>query len=163
MSPLRSGFCFVMALSTAVACGGAANSAGPSGTSGDAQPGSCSAVVTSSVAKQFPGSALSACKAERDHGNEQFAVKLIGQGGEHIEVDVAPNGTILQVEQMVPVDQVPAKVLAAFRAKYPGATPSSAEKQTRSGKPTTYELAFTTDSRAHESTFAEDGAFVGAE
>lgn len=149
--------------STATACGGAATAAGPGGTSNDARPASCPAAVTGSVAKQFPASALSSCKSEGEHGHEQFEVKLVDQGGEHIEVDVAPDGTILQVEQMLPVDRVPAKVLAAFAAKYPGVTPTSAEKQTRPGKPATYEIAFTADSRARESTFAEDGAFVGAE
>jgi hypothetical protein len=101
----------------------------------------CPDVVQQSIAKSYPTATVTACKAEH-------------------EVDVAPDGAVLQTEVVVALDQVPEKVMTAFAAKYPGATPTRAEKQVRTGKGTFYELAFPSVPKQKEATFAEDGSFV---
>lgn len=126
-------------------------------------PGGCPAAVTTAVKKAFPKATLGACKAEHEHGKDRFEVKLTKSSGEKVEVDVAPDGTVLQVEEKIAVDALPAAVKKAFAAKYPKATPTRAEKQTpATGKPS-YELAFQVDGKRKEATFAEDGAFVEEE
>ena len=128
-----------------------------------AAPPPCPAAVTDAVAKKFPKATVQACKAERDEGRDQFEVKLTKADGGKVEVDVSPAGAILQTEEVVPLDQVPAAVTKAFAAKYPKAKPTRAEKQTpATGKPS-YELAFLADGKKKEATFGEDGRFVEEE
>jgi hypothetical protein len=125
-------------------------------------PHACPAAVTASVHKAFPDARLGACKAERDHGKDVFEVALTRPGGAKLAVDVAPGGEILQIEEAIAVDALPDAVKRAFAAKYPKATPRSAEKQT-AGKDVRYEIAFQTDHGGKEATFTADGHFVDEE
>ncbi|MEO6777227.1 MAG: PepSY-like domain-containing protein [Kofleriaceae bacterium] len=128
-----------------------------------APPPSCPAAVTGAIAKQFPKATVQRCKAEREDGHDQFEVKLTKADGGKLEVDVSPAGAILQTEEVVGLDQVPAAVMKAFAAKYPKAKPTRAEKQTPATGKASYELAFQTDGKRKEATFAEDGRFVEEE
>jgi hypothetical protein len=83
-------------------------------------------------------------------------------GGERLEVDVAADGTILQVEEPIAVDALPDAVKKAFAAKYPGAKATGANKQT-AGKDIRYEIAFVVDKARKEATFSASGAFVDEE
>ena len=116
--------------------------------------------VEQSIAREFPDGSITGCKAEHEDGHDRFEVKLTGKGGDNLEVDVAPDGKILQIEAPIALEKVPAAVMTAFSAKYPGVKPSRAEKQTRTGKSAAYELAFTSGSKNKEVTFAEDGTFL---
>ncbi len=84
-------------------------------------------------------------------------------GGGAIEADVTAAGAIVQIEEPVAVDQVPAAVMRAFAAKYPKAKATRAEKQTLSTGKVSYELAFHGDKGKTEATFTEDGTFVEQE
>jgi hypothetical protein len=126
------------------------------------QPGRCPAPVVASVSKTFPRLTISACKPERDHGKDIFEVKLMRSGGERLEVDVAADGTILQVEEPMAVDALPDPVKKAFTAKYPRARATGANKQT-AGKDVRYEIAFVVDKARKEATFSANGAFVEEE
>lgn len=125
-------------------------------------PSSCPAAVTTSIGKAFPSATIGACKAEREHGKDQFEVKLTTAGSAPFVVDAAPDGTILQVEETIAIDALPAAVKKAFAAKYPQAKADRAEKQT-AGKDVRYEIAFSAESRRKEATFAADGRFVEEE
>jgi hypothetical protein len=122
----------------------------------------CPEAVTQSVIRELPGATIRSCKAEKEEGHDQFEVKL-EQGGLKIEVDVTPDGRVLQTETIIALTEVPANVMAAFSAKYPGAKSTRAEKQVRTGKGTFYEIKFDAQPKAKEATFSEDGAFVGEE
>lgn len=123
----------------------------------------CPSAVTDAIAKKFAKSTVQTCKAEREAGHDQFEVVLTKADGGKVEVDVSPAGAILQTEEVVALDQVPAAVMKAFAAKYPKAKATRAEKQTpAAGKPS-YELAFQADGKRKEATFGEDGAFVEEE
>ena len=133
------------------------------GTAPSTSATACPAAVTASIAKEFPGATTTGCKAEHEDGRDQFEVKVVRSDGEKVEADVAPDGAMLQTEQVIPLDQVPAKVMTAFGAKYPGAKPVRAEKQVRTGKGSFYEIKFAAEPKAKEATFAEDGTFVEEE
>ena len=130
----------------------------------DAAPGpTCPAAVTSAVAKAFPKSRVTRCKAEREEGRDQFEARLTRADGGKLEVDVSPDGKILQTEEKIAVDRVPAAVMTAFAARYPHAKVSSAEKQTPATGEASYELAFASDHGRKEVTFTESGKFVEEE
>lgn len=123
----------------------------------------CPTVIKTSLDKAFPHAKLGTCKAEREKGHVQFEVKLVKTDGNAVEVDVAADGKILQVEEKVALDQVPVVVMKAFGAKYPTGKASMAEKQTPATGPATYEVAFTVDKTKKEATFTADGKFVEEE
>lgn len=63
---------------------------------------------------------------------------------------------MLQVEEKIAVDALPAAVKKAFAAKDPRAKATGAEKQT-AGRDVRYEIAFSIDNSRKEATFAADG------
>jgi hypothetical protein len=125
----------------------------------DAKPAPCPASVKTAIDKAFPKSTSMICKAEK----ARFEVKLTKADGNKVEVDVSADGKILQIEEKIALDKVPAAVMKAFAAKYPKAKVDAAEKQTPATGPASYELAFATDKGRKEATFSEDGKFIEEE
>lgn len=122
----------------------------------------CPKVVTDAVTKAFPKSTVTTCKAEKEHGHDQFEARIVKSDGGKAEIDVAPDGKILQVEEKIAIDKVPAAVMKAFAAKYPKGKATGAEKQT-ADKSVTYEIAFDLGTGRKEATFDETGKFVEEE
>ena len=118
----------------------------------------CPAAVTAAANKAFPGGKITKCIAE----NHSFEVKMQTKDKSMVELDIAANGDIDQIEQEIPVASLPAAVTKAFAARYPKATILKAEKQTKANKTVTFEVAFKHDKRK-EATFKEDGTFVEEE
>ncbi len=123
----------------------------------------CPAVVTGAITRAFPKSSIAKCKAEHEHGTDQFSVDVVKADGTKAEVDVSPDGKVLQVEEQLAIEKVPATVTKAFAAKYPNAKITAAEKQTPAHGGPRYELAFTTDAGRKEATFSEGGKFIEEE
>ncbi len=132
------------------------------GASSAAVAGACPDAVRQSIGRSYPSATMTACNAEHEDGQDQFEVR-VDNAGDRVEVDVTPDGTILQTESAIPLEQVPARVMSAFAAKYPNSKPTTAEKQVRAGKGTFYEIAFPAEPRAKQVTFAEDGSVVEEE
>ncbi|MGE5186639.1 MAG: hypothetical protein ACM31C_31510 [Acidobacteriota bacterium] len=119
--------------------------------------------MTNAIQKAYPSSTVTRCNGEREHGRRQFATAVTKADGTRVEVDVAPDGTILLTEERIAVSNVPAAVMSAFAAKYPGAKVTRAEKQTPSHGPATYELGFAAKVGHKEATFTATGKFVEEE
>ena len=119
----------------------------------------CPAVVTAAATKAFPDSKQTACKPHK----AGFEVKLTKKDGKSVELDLAADGTIEQIEEIVPFDQVTAAVTKAFVARYPKGKLSRAEKMTKPGKSVEFELLFTIDGKTKEATFSDDGKFIEEE
>jgi len=118
----------------------------------------CPKAVTDGVAKAFPKSKIDRCHSEHEDGKDIFEAKITRADGTKAEVDVSPDGSILQLEEKIAVDKLPDTVKKAFAARYPKAKAERAEKQT-AGKTVTYEIAF----GETEATFASDGRFIEEE
>ena len=123
----------------------------------------CPAAVTGAITRAFPKSSIARCKAEHEHGTDQFSVNVVKADGTRAEVDVSPDGKVLQVEEKIAIDKLPAVVTKAFATKYPKAKVTAAEKQMPAQGSPSYELAFTTDAGRKEATFSEDGRFIEEE
>ncbi|MDE2142865.1 MAG: hypothetical protein KGJ84_10675 [Elusimicrobia bacterium] len=123
---------------------------------------SCPAGVTGAVIKAHPGARIVSCKAEKEKGKSQYEIK-IKSGKTLMELDVAPDGAILQTEQKVAMASVPVQVMSAFSARYPKAKATRAEKQTLADGKVTYELAFRRGRKRQEATFDEVGKFIEEE
>lgn len=128
-----------------------------------AQP-ACPSPVKEAVQKAYSSSRMTGCKQEKEKGKLQYEVKIMTKEETHLELDVTPDGSILQTEQVVAANSVPQGVMAAFGAKYPKTKPARAEKQTKADGTVTYELAYKdAKGKKHEATFKEDGTFVEQE
>jgi hypothetical protein len=124
---------------------------------------SCPAPVTASVEKVYPHAKISSCKHEEEDGKTQYEVKLDKKSAQGLELDVSPDGSILQTEKIVKIRSVPEKVLSAFKAKYPTMKINRAQEQTKADGSISFELAFMDKIKNHEATFAIDGSFVEEE
>ncbi len=149
-----------LTIASLVACGG---TPAPTTSAAKTSAPECTEPVTRSLASTFPGSTAIACKDEVEDGHHQFEVKLTKSEGTSAEVDVAPDGTILQIEEAITILTLPTVVSTAFATKYPNLAPTRAEKQTRPGKGVFFEIAFTGPAGKKEATFSESGAFVEEE
>lgn len=128
-----------------------------------ASRGDCPPVIKSAVEKAYPGAKNPSCKQEMQGGKDIYEVKLTTKAGGKAEMDMAPDGTVLQVEEQMSLDTVPSAVLKAFKDKYPGANVSVAVKQTRADGKVFFEIAFEAGGAKKEATFAAGGAFVEEE
>jgi hypothetical protein len=70
-----------------------------------------------------------------------------------------PEMAALGDEEKVPLDKVPAKVLAAVKDKFAGAEPTGAVKITENGK-FTFEVSFKYKDLKYEATLKEDGTML---
>jgi hypothetical protein len=122
----------------------------------------CPKPVLDAIAKAFPKASLTSCKAEKEHGREQFEARLVRPDGRKAEADLAPDGTILQIEEPIDIDKVPVAVMKAFATRYPKGKATGAEKQT-AGKVVTYEIKFALGDARKEATFDESGRFIEEE
>src|SRR5262245_64608221 len=144
---LALAFCAVLATPTLALAGGA-----------------CPDPVKAAVDKAYPGAKIASCKQEHEDGREQIEVKLTRKDGGKMELDVALDGKILQTEEQVGLDTVPAAVMKAFAAKYPKAKATRAEKETHENGGVFFELGFQGEKgKPKEATFAADGKFVEEE
>ena len=144
----------------AAACGGSH----PSPTTAAAGAGAgCPPAVPAAVTQAYPDATQQGCKAEHEDGKDIFEVKLTKADGTRAELDVSPDGTILQTEEVVPATGMPDAVASAFAAKYPGAQASRVERVTVPGKPVTFEIAFVVGDARKEATFSETGDLVEEE
>src|SRR5205823_4435346 len=84
-----------------------------------------------------------------EDGKAQYEVKVAAPDGRKLEIDVSPEGALLQTEEPVAVNTVPQAVRVAFAAKFPGKTATRAEKQTSADGTVTFELAFADGAKRH--------------
>jgi hypothetical protein len=123
----------------------------------------CPPAVAAAVQKGYPDSKITSCKKEKEHGATQYEVRLSTKESKTLELDISPEGSVLQTEEKVEMSGVPSAVTSAFEAKYPSSKATKAEKQTKADGTITYELSFKTHGKKHAATFAEDGKFQGEE
>ncbi|MBL0220798.1 MAG: PepSY-like domain-containing protein [Myxococcales bacterium] len=136
------------------ACGGKPTAQVPAHSAGGCPP-----AVAAAVTKAFPDATQRGCEGEHEDGMEIYEVKLAKADGGTAEVEVSPDGTIVQVEKVIATAMLPEPVATAFAAKYPGVTATRVERVTRPAKGASFEIKFA----GKEATFSETGAFVEEE
>ena len=89
--------------------------------------------------------------------------KAAATTGTGMELDVSPDGIILQTEPHVAMSDVPPAVMQAFTKKYGAVKPTRAEMQTAADGEIAYEFAFVVGTNKKEATFGSNGTFVEEE
>ncbi len=91
------------------------------------------AAVKASFAKEYPGITP---KWEKENGNYEVNFK---QNGNTMSLLIMPNGSIVETETDIRVDELPATVLAYVKEHYPGKNIKEAAKITRADRSMNYE------------------------
>jgi hypothetical protein len=136
------------------ACGGS-----PRPPATVASAGGCPPSIGAAVAKAYPDATQKACEAEHEDGKDIYEAKIVKADGSTAELELAMDGAILAIEEVVPASALPKAVADAFAAKYPGAQAERVERVTPTGKAPTFEIAFA----GNEASFSEAGAFLEEE
>jgi len=114
--------------------------------------------VQQTVKEQTKDATLIGITKEKEKGKTVYEVETKVDGkGRDILVDTT--GAVIEVEQEVELDSIPAAAKAAIEKKAAGAKITKVETLTKGGK-TTYEAAITKGKKTSEITVAADGSAV---
>ncbi len=123
----------------------------------------CPEAVKAAIEKAYPGATVDSCKQEKEKGITLFEVKVTTKDAKKLEIDVAPDGKLLQTEEKVAVESVPQTVMDGFHAKYKDAKPSAAEKQVKADGTVQYELTIGAGKQKKEITLSLAGKVLEVE
>jgi uncharacterized membrane protein YkoI len=123
--------------------------------------------VKAALNGRFPGAEVTSAEKENENGAVVYDLELKHNGRKY-EMDVKEDGTILEIEKEVKAKDVPAAVIKAVEAKYPGATIKEIMEVNKvKGKeetPVNYEIEIVTaDKKEKEVVVSLDGKGVKEE
>jgi len=122
--------------------------------------GDVPAAVIAAVAKQYPSAQVSGWSKEVENGKITYEASVI-DGFSKRDIVFAESGSLLAVEEAIPVSDLPAAVRRAIRIKYPKASLRKAERISQ-GDEVQYEVALAKASKK-EVLLTPDGKIVKEE
>lgn len=87
--------------------------------------------VLDAASKAVPGVKFEKAGTEVEHGKLVYELKAMSKDGLAIEVDVTPNGKILEIERQIRFESAPENVRQALDRAFPGFKPVFCEHSTR--------------------------------
>jgi len=123
--------------------------------------------VRDAIQGRFPGADVNSIEKETEKGKVVYDVEL-KQKGRKYEMDIQEDGTIIEIEKEVALNDVPAPVMQALKAKFPKATIKEVMEVNKvTGKretPDHYEVTIeTADKKTQEVTVSLDGKSIKKE
>jgi hypothetical protein len=112
--------------------------------------------VEKTVQAQSQGATIKAISSETEEGVFQYEVEMMVSGHSR-DIAIAKDGTLLEVEEEVAMDSLPAAVKTALTAKTPGAKITRVESLTKKGKLVAYEAATLKGTRKGEIQVGPNG------
>jgi hypothetical protein len=103
------------------------------------------AAVRKAVESKFPKAEIESASREVEDGNTVFEVNLEIKD-RAVDVTFKADGTVLEIEREIPINEVPKAVKTALAAKYPKAKIEKVEEVTKGENgPVRYEVAIRTE------------------
>jgi uncharacterized membrane protein YkoI len=96
--------------------------------------------VEKTVQEQSKGATIKGFSSETENGVFEYEAEMVVNGHTK-DIAIAKDGTLLEVEEEVAVDTLPAAVKSALMAKVPGAKITKVETLTKKDKLVAYEAA----------------------
>jgi len=114
------------------------------------------AAVEKTVAEQSKGATIRGFNQEQENGQTTYEAELIVNGHSK-DVQMDANGTILEVEEQVDFQVLPAEVQAGLQAKAGSGKITKVESITKKDKLVAYEAKVLTDGKKSEVQVGPDG------
>jgi uncharacterized protein YuzE len=122
------------------------------------------AVVREAAARVAPGLKFYRVNREVEAGRVVYEFEAVGPRGEHMEIDIAEDGALDEIEMQIEADALPREVRSALDARLPGFEIAYVETPVRSNGVFTYEIEGQTAAGDFVSVdIREDGAVVSIE
>lgn len=116
--------------------------------------------VVSAAAKAYPNAKIREWAKENEDGKTLYEASMV-DGAKKRDVLFAADGTVVAVEEVIPMGEVPTAVKDAIKAKYPKGVIHSTEKIMR-GRDVQYEIGLRNAAKK-EVVVAADGRIVKEE
>lgn len=111
--------------------------------------------------KAYPKAVVKGTSIETEHGKKFYEIESM-EGTKHIDLLITSAGQITEIEETIPVDQVPGGVMKTLEAKFKGLKIEKAEKVTH-GSVSNYELVIESKAGKHEVKLNEAGKLLKTE
>ena len=112
--------------------------------------------VQKTAAEQSEGATVRGYASEVEDGKLQYEVELMVSGHSK-DVTIAPDGSVLEVEEQVSLEALPAAVREALQRKAGAGTITRVESLTKRGKLVAYEAQVRTGGKRSEVQVGPDG------
>jgi uncharacterized membrane protein YkoI len=119
--------------------------------------GDCPKEVKAAAEKAHAGAKIGACHEEREDGSTLYEVALRTSDGKQLEVEISPDGAIVETEEIVSADALPAAVLKTVQKEHPGGKVGKVERITAADGAVSYEVVVTSGGRSQELTLSAAG------
>ena len=116
--------------------------------------------IVDAFKKAYPNAVIKNAAKETEGGKTVWEVESTDNGLAR-DLVYNPDGTVVDIEEEVPVASLPPAVTAALKAKFPKAAITKAEKLFK-GKVMTYEMTITGAGGVKAAEFTPEGKFVPA-
>ncbi len=114
--------------------------------------------VLSAFHKAYPAAEIKGTSIESEKGHSYYEIESV-QGTQHIDLLLTRSGKIIEVEETIPENELPAPVMKTLQAKFKELKINKAERVT-SGKKVTYELSIESNKKRHSVVLWPDGKIV---
>ena len=96
--------------------------------------------VEKTVQEQSQGMTIKGFALDHENGGTQYEVEMM-LNGHSKDIEIAPDGTLLEVEEQVAIDSLPAEVQSSLGAKAAGAKITKVESLKKKDRLVAYEAA----------------------
>ncbi|MGX2039167.1 PepSY domain-containing protein [Methylocaldum sp. MU1018] len=96
--------------------------------------------VRTTADKAVPGVKWEKAETETERGQAIYELKGFDSSNRKVEVEVTPEGTLIEAETEVPLEEVPIVVREALKARQPNFKPEEIESVTKGVGPSGYEF-----------------------
>jgi uncharacterized membrane protein YkoI len=114
------------------------------------------AAVAKTADQQIKGATVIGYKMEKEDGKIEYELQMT-LNGHSKDVTIAPDGQLLEVEEQVVLEELPANVRVALRAKAGKGKITKVESLTKQGMIVAYEAQVLTDGKHTEVQVGPDG------
>lgn len=118
--------------------------------------------VEKTVQQQTQGATVREFTMETENGKVEYEVEMTANGHSK-DVSIAPDGTILEVEETVTFDSLPTAAKAALLARANDAKIGTIESVSRNGKIVSYEAHVVSGGKRSEIAFGPNGEKLAGE
>jgi hypothetical protein len=96
--------------------------------------------IKAAADKAVPGAKWHSAEQETEKGGVRYELKGKGPDNIPVEVEIAPDGTLIETEVEVPLKEVPEVVRNKLKSGWPDFKPKEVQAVTREGKASGYEF-----------------------